>query len=369
MINNFINLPSIVYSKNCILDVKSIAKKKRCILFTSNSWKKKKIYKEIINNIKPLAVFSDIKPNPQFADICESKIDFKKIDICISLGGGSVIDFTKSVLGYYLINNKKTFLKILMENKQCITKNKTLPKILAIPTTSGTGSEINSWGTIWHNTTKLSVSGKQLKPSYIILDSKLCCTMPEALTISSALDALSHCCESIWNKNYTYLTDEISQIAIKKIIKFLPLVIRNKKNQSYRRELQMASLLAGISMSQTKTAICHSMSYPLTSHFEIPHGLACALTMAEIADLHKKKYSKRLKIIYEAFEAEPQNIKSKIDKFLLKINYAALLKPYKKIKISNKINFIDTARSKNSFLKISNSQALLIVNKALKKYR
>ena len=94
-------------------------------------------------------------------------------------------------------------------------------------------------------------------------------------------------------------------------------------------------------MSQTKTAICHSMSYPLTSHFEIPHGLACALIWQKLL-IYTKKNSKRLKIIYEAFEAEPQNIKSKIDKFLLKINYAALLKPYKKIKISNKINFIDT---------------------------
>lgn len=368
MITNSINLPNIIYSKNCISDLINITKKKKCILFTSNSWTTKKIYKEIINYIKPVKVFDNIQPNPQLHSIFELNIDFKKIDICISLGGGSVIDFTKGILGYNLINNKKIFSKLLIANKQCFKKNKSLPKIVAIPTTSGTGSEINSWGTIWNNNNKLSVSGEQLKPSYIILDSNLCCTMPESVTISSALDALSHCFESVWNKNYSYLTDEISKIAIRKIIKFLPLVITDHKNTSYRRELQLAALLAGLSMSQTKTAICHSMSYPLTSYFKIPHGLACALTMADIADLHKKSYSKRLQVIYEAFGAKPTNIKSKIDKFFLKINYIPLLKPYKNIKITKNINFINTARSKNSFIKITNSQAFEIINKALKRY-
>ena len=80
--------------------------------------------------------------------------------------------------------------------------------------------------------------------------------------ISTGLDALSHAFEAIWNKNNNPIIDEIAKIAIK-IIKFLPLVLVDEMNLIYRKEMQMASLFAGIAMAQTKTAICHSISYPL----------------------------------------------------------------------------------------------------------
>ena len=76
--------------------------------------------------------------------------------------------------------------------------------------------------------------------------------------------------EAIWNKNNNPIIDEIAKIAIKKIVKFLPLVLVDEMNLIYRREMQMASLFAGIAMAQTKTAICHSISYPLTSLFGLP---------------------------------------------------------------------------------------------------
>ena len=82
--------------------------------------------------------------------------------------------------------------------------------------------------------------------------------MPTSLTVSTALDALSHAFEAIWNKNHNPIVDELSIAAIKKIKKYLPLTIKNKSNLKYRKEMQLASFLS-IAMSKTKTAICHSI--------------------------------------------------------------------------------------------------------------
>ena len=238
MINSIL-LPKIIFSKNFINELKRLCLKK-CVLFTSSYWKKSRVYFRLIKELSPSFVVNNINPNPSLEDVINTEIDFSSVDYCISLGGGSVIDFSKAVLAFYSCNNKKIhFKKAAISNKSFFGNYNKMPKIIAIPTTSGTGSEVNSWGTIWNNQEKLSVNGDILKPSIAIMDPSLCKTMPKELTISSALDALSHALESIWNVNYSFLTDEISSLAIKKIIKFLPLVINNKHNTSYRKNYKL----------------------------------------------------------------------------------------------------------------------------------
>ena len=192
--------------------------------------------------------------------------------------------------------------------------------------------------------------------------------MPLNLTISTALDALSHSLESVWNKNHSSLSDELASSAIKKIIKYLPLVITNRHKIKYREEMQLAALLAGVSMAQTKTAICHSISYPLTSIYNIPHGLACSLTLAEVAKLNIIKHKKRMKVSGSALNCQNEVIGKTLEEFLFSINFKKLFKPYAGIKIDKKINFINPTRAKNNLTKISNKIALEIVDKAIKKF-
>ena len=113
---------------------------------------------------------------------------------------------------------------------------------MLIAHSSGTGSEANSWGTIWHKGNKYSVSGRKLIPSEVIFDANLSKTIPQA-TISSGLDALSHAIEAILNINHNPIIDQIAMQAIEKI-KYLPLTLQRKNNTRYRRQMQQAAFLA-----------------------------------------------------------------------------------------------------------------------------
>jgi alcohol dehydrogenase len=101
-------------------------------------------------------------------------------------------------------------------------------------------------------------------------------------TLYPALDALSHALESIWNTNRTDESQGYSTQAINKICESLPQVLEQPKNLVARKNLQRAAALAGLAISQTKTAIAHAISYPLTVKYTVPHGLACSFTLAAI---------------------------------------------------------------------------------------
>ena len=97
------------------------------------------------------------------------------------------------------------------------------------------------------------------------------------LTLVTALDALSHSMESMWNKNANPISNRYAIEASKKILKYLPLLIQDLGNIHLRTELAEASLLAGLAFSNTKTALAHNISYPITLSWGVQHGVACSL--------------------------------------------------------------------------------------------
>ena len=148
-----LNLPKTIITDNFSNELNAIINKKRCIIFTSKFWSANKLLKNFKANNKIVDVIDNIDPNPKLDKIFKVNINFKKTDYFICLGGGSVIDFAKAVLAFYGCNRNIEFFK------ETITLNKkfdlkTIPEIIAVPTTSGTGSELNSWGTIWQKKKK-----------------------------------------------------------------------------------------------------------------------------------------------------------------------------------------------------------------------
>ena len=121
-------------------------------------------------------------------------------------------------------------------------------------------------------------------PKIAIVDPELTYYLPYISKISTVLDALNQAFESIWNKNRTPYSIFTASKAIIKALTALPLLHKDLNDKNARLMISEASLLAGISISQTFTAICHSISYPLTSHYKIQHGFACAFTMKSIAN-------------------------------------------------------------------------------------
>lgn len=107
-------------------------------------------------------------------------------------------------------------------------------------------------------------------------------------TLYPALDTISHALESLWNINATLITKSYANQALELSAEALPLVLDNLNNLDARCKLQMASVFAGLAISQTKTAIAHAISYSLTSLYGMPHGLACSIFLEEFISEYKK---------------------------------------------------------------------------------
>ncbi len=108
--------------------------------------------------------------------------------------------------------------------------------------------------------------------------------MSEQDTLYPALDCISHALESLWNVNITPISQAYATEALSLANQALPEVLKSPESTFYRNSIQNASVLAGLAISQTKTAIAHSISYPLTSHFGVPHGLACSFSLPRLID-------------------------------------------------------------------------------------
>lgn len=245
---------------------------------------------------QPDSIFSDVTPNPSF--YCAQKaIDFSKgypCDSVVAIGGGSVMDVAKMVVAAkgastYQVNDiisiKERFAKRL--------------KTIFIPTTHGTGSEVTMWGTVWNTEEKkkYSISNPELYPDVAILDGSLTLTLPLEESIITALDALSHSFEAIWNKNKN---PQSTKYAIEAICLILDNVNKLKSNLNdlpIRTNLLLASNISGLAFSNTKTAAAHAIGYPLTAHFNIPHGLASSLALIPLLEINGPLIKRELVLI------------------------------------------------------------------------
>ncbi|HZX21740.1 MAG TPA: phosphonoacetaldehyde reductase, partial [Clostridia bacterium] len=162
--------------------------------------------------------------------------------------------------------------------------------IVAIPTTAGTGSEVTSWATIWdkNKCKKYSVEDERLYPRLAIIDPVLTTNLPLKPTASTALDALSHALEAYWSKRSNEIVRLYAQKSIELIIKNLNNLLDDLSNQDLRTKIAQGSLYAGLAFSNTKTTACHCISYPLTAKYNIPHGIAVSMTLAQFLNINRE---------------------------------------------------------------------------------
>lgn len=276
---SFYNPVSIEFNVNYLDAIKTIDAK-NIVLITSAYFEQNKITHQIQNilgkNLK--RIISDIPSNPEIELFDTLKNHTKDIDLIIALGGGSVIDVAKA---------------LSVNSELEITGNTILPKdikpfipIYAFPTTSGTSSELTAWATIWDskNSKKYSLHLKNLYCKKAIYDPTLTLSLPKDLTLSTALDALSHSIESIWNKNANPISTNNAINAINLITTYLPQLCKELDSIHLRTQISLASVFAGLAFSNTQTAIAHAISYPITMKKNIPHGIACSFSLPFLLD-------------------------------------------------------------------------------------
>ena len=233
---------------------------------------------------KPALIINDIAPNPDCSLLDLQCTRFSNLDITpeviVALGGGSVIDSAK-VFAAANGDFQKVFR--FLSTKQGSADLDEIP-VIAVPTTAGTGSEVTSWATVWDekNARKFSLARENLYPEVAVIDPELMLGKSYNLTLATGLDALSHALESIWNINANPVSASHAVTAARIILHSLPELLADLGNIELRRKIAQASLSAGLAFSNTKTAIAHNLSYPITLNYGVQHGIACSFTLPVI---------------------------------------------------------------------------------------
>ena len=164
-------------------------------------------------------------------------------------------------------------------------KYRTAPlPIVAIPTTSGTGSEVTPYAVLTQESdnSKRTISGAALFPRIAICDPLLTHTMPRAVTIATGLDALSQCMEGVISRNGTPFGDVLAYEGIRLVREYLPRAIESPDDAEAREQLMFAAMLSGCVIAQSGTTLVHGMGYAYTCHCNVAHGLANALLLAPV---------------------------------------------------------------------------------------
>lgn len=240
-----------------------------------------------------------------------------EFDTIIAIGGGTVLDVSKSAA--ILARNEGKVEDFLKKKRSILNKGL---KMITIPTTAGTGSEVTPWATIWgEDNKKYSLSsGKYMFPKIAIVDPRMTDDLPSKVTAESGIDALCQSIEAYWNKNHNPVSDKYSLRSIKLIVSSLEkaVIYGNKKS---RDQMMLGSLLGGLSFSNTQTTICHAISYPITIHWNINHGQATSITLPLfIKQIFPSLPKSRLKKLLHILEANnPPDASSKIETLMSNI--------------------------------------------------
>jgi phosphonate metabolism-associated iron-containing alcohol dehydrogenase len=309
-----------VGSFNKLAEVVGAFSPKKIVLVTGKqSMKKFGITYKLLENLKgySVAIYDNVEHNPTTRNV-EDGVHFlrkEKTDLVIGLGGGSAMDFAKAT-AVLLKNHGSGYLSAKRE-----IVNKGIP-VIAIPTTAGTGSEVTQYASIIHEDTKkkISLTHDYFRPNVAIVEPTLTVTMPNFITAITGLDALSQCIEAYWSRNHTPISDIFALNGIKLISENLVNAYNFPDKIEFRTNMSLASLFSGIAISITKTTIVHSVSYPLTVHFNVPHGLACSLTLPLFIRYNSKVIKCRILNIAKAINTETvEDFARKIEELIVNV--------------------------------------------------
>jgi phosphonate metabolism-associated iron-containing alcohol dehydrogenase len=307
MICTYYNPVKIVFGPSALENLPELLGGRKAVLVTTSGTDKRGLVARVkeLCGANLLHICTRVKSNPTVESIseCFAEIAVRSFDVVVGLGGGSAIDTAKvlSVLSGGSV--QQDWLDAYLRHGHTKPEGLAAKPLIAVPTTSGAGSEVTKWATIWNpaSGSKHSLSDDGLFPEWALLDPGLTASLPYEPALFSALDALSHAMEAIWNKNSNPVSDALAEKAISISTTVLEDNFKKKYNHiDVREKLQHASLMSGLAFSNTKTALAHSISYPLTSSLSVPHGLACGFSLPEVLRFNHGKNEDRIKIIYQA---------------------------------------------------------------------
>ena len=259
-------------------------------------------------------IFADVEPDPSFETIKRGVAAMNSFepDVIIALGGGSAIDAAKGMWLFYEhpdadVEGMKLKFMDIRKRTYKFPKLGVKSKMVAIPTTSGTGSEVTSFAVISdkEKNMKYPLADYELTPDVAIIDPELVMTLPKSITADTGMDVLTHAIEAYVSNMASDYTDGLSEKAIELVFNNLKEAYEHGDNKHAREKMHNASCIAGMAFTNAFLGLNHSIAHKLGGEFHIPHGKANAIILPYIIKYNATKPTKFVSFPkYEYFIAD-----------------------------------------------------------------
>lgn len=225
---------------------------------------------EIIDTVSSRPELSDIVPLHQ--RIWQER----KAEVLVAVGGGGVIDTAKAIACQ---PESGHFFDLLTRATPVVRRL----RIIAVPTTAGSGSEVTPFADVWEtrdkNAARYTLKNSRLWPEAALIDPELSMSSPKLVMRNAALTTLTHALEAIWNVNASPVSDMLALQAARTVLERLPIAWRFQGNLKARVDLARAAWQSGLCLSQTRTALAHALATPVVLKQGTPYGLACSWSL------------------------------------------------------------------------------------------
>lgn len=286
----------IVFGENA-LEYLSTLEGKRATLVTGGSSMKKfgfldEAQKQLEKAGMEVSIVDGVEPNPSIETSIrggKEMAEFKP-DWIVAIGGGSALDAAKVMWVYYEYPDTK--FEDLVAGK--FPKLRTKAKLIEIPSTSGTASEITAFTVITDTEThiKYPLVSNEITPDIAILDPALPATMPPHITANTGMDVITHSIEAYVSTNATSYTDPLAMESIKLVNDSLVSAYKDGKNIKAREAMHNASALAGMAFTNASLGIVHSLAHKIGGEFDLTHGLVNAILLPYVIEYNRKSTDK-----------------------------------------------------------------------------
>ncbi len=301
----------VYFKKGCmpaaLEELTTVMHKKRAFIVTDSFLYMNNYTKPITDKLEEMGIvfqcFSNVQPDPTLANAQEGARAMAAFqpDVIIALGGGSAMDAGKIMWVMYEhpeVNFQDMAMRFIDIRKRVYTFPKMGEKayFVAIPTSSGTGSEVTPFAVITDQETgvKYPLADYQLLPNMAIVDTDNMMSQPKGLTSASGVDVLTHALEAYASVMATDYTDGLALKAMKNVFEYLPVCYNDGSNVDARQKMADASCMAGMAFANAFLGVCHSMAHKLGAFHHLPHGIANALLISMVVEYNAAECPRKM---------------------------------------------------------------------------